>query len=213
MGLIGNGIYYSPRLGLCPGGVSAVGSCPTTRPIWNAICHRQIFDKDYLSLPSGAFNEATVMPIKYGGISMRDKSAASVSGSLVGMINGACSINGAATIVAALTGLKNSPCTMHGSGSFTASAKGNGSIKMTVSIGAQPSAFDIAQAVWGMDNGIETGWTPRQVMRIVAAVMAGKVSGAGANAPVFRSIGDTKPRVTAVTDASGDRTSITLDAD
>lgn len=91
--------------------------------------------------------------------------------------------------------------------------RGTGSISCSISIGAQPSAFDIAQAVWGMDNAIETGWTPRQVMRVLAAAMAGKVSGSGTNAPVFRSITDAKDRITATTDADGNRVSVSLDSD
>lgn len=64
-----------------------------------------------------------------------------------------------------------------------------------------------------MDNGIETGWTPRQIMRIMAAALAGKVSGSDANAPAFRSVTDSKARITATTDADGNRLSVSLDGD
>ena len=60
-------------------------------------------------------------------------------------------------------------------------------------------------------NAIETGWTLRRVLRIIAAALGGKVSGAAANAPVFRSITDAKDRITATTDADGNRTAVTLD--
>jgi len=45
----------------------------------------------------------------------------------------------------------------------------------------------------------------------MASVLAGKVSGSAANAPVFRSLNDTQDVVTATTNADGDRLSITLD--
>lgn len=123
--------------------------------------------------------------------------------------------SGVATMPTAhVTGLKNRPMTAVGLGQIvTAYPRGKARPILTVSIGARPSAEDVAQAVWGMDNGIETGWTPRQVMRILAAVMAGKVTGADLNAPVFRSITDTEPRVTASTDASGNRSTVTLNPD
>ena len=112
------------------------------------------------------------------------------------------------------TRLVNAPLYAQGAGSLEkALPKGRGRALLSVSIGAQPSAFDIAQAVWGMENGIETGWTPRQIMRILASILAGKVSGAGSNAPVFRDITDSKPRVSATTDAAGNRLSVTVDRD
>ena len=111
-----------------------------------------------------------------------------------------------------VTGLKNSPMTTSGLGLITqALPKGKARPILTVSIGSRPSAFDIAQTVWGMDNGIETGWTPRQVLRILAAAMAGKVSGSASNSPTFRSIDDAKARISATTDADGNRLTVSLD--
>lgn len=102
--------------------------------------------------------------------------------------------------------------TLGGTGGITVpTIRGLTFISCSIKIGFQPSAQDIAYAVWGLDSGIETGWTPREVMRIVAAVLAGKVSGAGANAPVFRDVNDTKARVNATTDSSGNRTAVSLD--
>lgn len=66
-----------------------------------------------------------------------------------------------------------------------------------------PSALlDLASAV--------DGKTIREILRLVAAWHGGKVSGAPNN-PVARDLNDTKDRVRAITDANGNRTSITLD--
>ena len=112
------------------------------------------------------------------------------------------------------TRLVNAPLHVQGTGLLEkALPKARARALLTVSIGAQPSAIDIAQAVWGMDNGIETGWTPRQIMRVMAAVLAGKVSGAGSNAPVFRDVTDTKPRVSSTTDQAGNRLTVSVDRD
>lgn len=68
-----------------------------------------------------------------------------------------------------------------------------------------------AADVWrGLE--LETGYTPEKLMRLVAAALAGRVSGLQTGAPVFRDINNTKDRITAVTDNNGNRTSITLDA-
>jgi hypothetical protein len=144
-----------------------------------------------------------------------DVSAGSAGADIKGTAKAQGGTSGLGGITAAhVTGLKNSPVTVTGLGQIiTAYPRGKARPTMTVSIGSRPSAEDIAQAVWGMDNGIETGWTPRQIMRVVAAVLAGKVSGAGSNAPVFRAITDAEDRVNAVTDASGNRTSVTINPD
>jgi len=57
---------------------------------------------------------------------------------------------------------------------------------------------------------IEGTFTAEEVMRIMSAALAGKASGLATNAPVFRDINDTKDRITATTDASGNRTAVTL---
>lgn len=62
-----------------------------------------------------------------------------------------------------------------------------------------------------MAHAVESGWTLDQIIRVLAAVLAGKVSGAGTATETFRSINDVKDRVVATVDANGNRTAITLD--
>lgn len=70
---------------------------------------------------------------------------------------------------------------------------------------------DVAQAVWGV--ALEGTWTALKLMRLFAAALLGKVSGAQNNTPVFRSVTDTKNRITMQVDSDGNRTSVTLDGD
>lgn len=63
--------------------------------------------------------------------------------------------------------------------------------------------FDLAAAV--------DGFTLRQILRGVSAVLLGRVSGQSTDAPAFRDLGNTKDRVVAATDADGNRTAVTLD--
>jgi hypothetical protein len=50
-----------------------------------------------------------------------------------------------------------------------------------------------------------------QVVRGFAAALLGKASGMDSSTAVFRDLGDTKNRISATTDASGNRTAVTLD--
>ncbi|MGW8256759.1 MAG: hypothetical protein ACWGMZ_04665 [Thermoguttaceae bacterium] len=65
----------------------------------------------------------------------------------------------------------------------------------------------VATALLDLANAID-GKTPRQALRIIAAVMAGKVSGAGSGMETFRSLDDANDRVVVTVDALGNRTNV-----
>jgi hypothetical protein len=56
------------------------------------------------------------------------------------------------------------------------------------------------------------GYSPRQLLRLVAAVLLGKASGLGGTTAVYRDPADTKDRVTATVDSDGNRSAVVLDA-
>ena len=59
---------------------------------------------------------------------------------------------------------------------------------------------------------VETGLTLLNALRVIAAAAAGKVSGAATATVVLRNAAaDTKDRITATTDTSGNRSAVTLD--
>jgi hypothetical protein len=59
---------------------------------------------------------------------------------------------------------------------------------------------------------VETGMTVRQTLRLLAAAMGGKVSGAGTGTITFRSaVADDVDRIVATVDGSGNRTAVTAD--
>lgn len=70
------------------------------------------------------------------------------------------------------------------------------------------AANEVATALLDLADGVETGFTVRQVLRGMAAVMLGKSSSDGA---VYRDLPDTKARVTAVLDDDGNRVSVSRD--
>lgn len=61
------------------------------------------------------------------------------------------------------------------------------------------------------DLALEGTYTGRQLMRAMAATLLGKASGAPDGPIVFRDANDTKARVTATVDGSGNRSAVTLD--
>jgi hypothetical protein len=58
-------------------------------------------------------------------------------------------------------------------------------------------------------NGVETSFTLRQALRLILSALAGKLSGAGTTSIAIRDINDTKDRIDATVDASGNRTAVT----
>lgn len=69
----------------------------------------------------------------------------------------------------------------------------------------------IADAV--LAASVETGATVAESLRLLNAVLGGKVSGAGTGTETFRDLADTTDRVVVTVDSSGNRTAITLDLD
>jgi hypothetical protein len=74
----------------------------------------------------------------------------------------------------------------------------------TVQLGGT-SATDI----WS--HNLEGLYSAQEIMRIMAAALAGKISGADTGNIKIRDLGDTKDRITADTDVHGNRLSVTLD--
>lgn len=70
----------------------------------------------------------------------------------------------------------------------------------------------IADSLLDRADSIETGLTLRQALRLIVAANAGKLSGAATTTITIRNaVADTKTRITATVDASGNRSSITTD--
>lgn len=69
-----------------------------------------------------------------------------------------------------------------------------------------------ADALLDRADGVETGLTVRQAMRLLASATVAKRSGAGTATEVYRNaLVDNKNRITATVDASGNVTAITYD--
>lgn len=69
----------------------------------------------------------------------------------------------------------------------------------------------LAGAILDLANGVETGRTLRQALRLILAALAGKLSGAATATITIRDSNDGKNRIVATVDADGNRTAVTYD--
>jgi hypothetical protein len=76
-----------------------------------------------------------------------------------------------------------------------------------------PTPQNNADGLFDQADGIEADVTLRQVMRVMAAVLAGKVSGAGSGVESFLGLDGSTPRVQVTTDAAGNRLNVTYTAE
>jgi len=93
------------------------------------------------------------------------------------------------------------------------SALGLASANLDTQLGDLPTAAENAAALLDLTSGIETGVTPRQALRAIAAKAAGLISGAGLGTEVVKGIGQASggtTRMTATVDASGNISAWTL---
>ncbi len=86
-----------------------------------------------------------------------------------------------------------------------------------VSAGADPTDLldevvaPISVDVWDLADGIETGLTPRQAVRLLAAVLAGNAEVTGTGVTFRNALANSKERVEAVINSEGDRAISVLD--
>jgi len=95
---------------------------------------------------------------------------------------------------------------------YDASAMGMTRLDATVSSRLPTTTYETVDNFLDKTNSIETGVTPRGALRLMLAILTGKLSGAGTGTEVFRNgVADTKARVTAIVDTAGNRTVVTTD--
>lgn len=75
-----------------------------------------------------------------------------------------------------------------------------------------PTANENADALLDRSNGVETGLTPRGALRLALAALAGVLSGAETSSVTIKNaVANSKTRITATVDASGNRSVVNTD--
>lgn len=90
-------------------------------------------------------------------------------------------------------------------------APAGASIAADIAAVTAPTGNENADALLDRVDGVESGFTVRQVLRLVGAVLGGKASGLDSNTAVYRDLGDTKNRIVSTVDSAGNRTDISRD--
>lgn len=127
---------------------------------------------------------------------------------LQAITNLSAALTGSGTVSsAALSLIVSIYADLSGSGTLTASLRGTlGMAADIVVTGSGLTTANVGAAVWA--ELLETGFTADQILRIIAASTAGKVSG-GPGSPVFRNLSDDKNQITGTADSSGNRSAAT----
>jgi len=134
---------------------------------------------------------------------------ASVTSNAFAALLATATITGSATPTAAITALGWGVVAINGTAEFTGTRYATGTLEAEITPFTELSPQSLASAVWA--QAIEAGYTAEEMMRVMSAALAGEVSGAGTSTVTIRDIADTKSRIVATVDGTGNRTALTLD--
>lgn len=116
-------------------------------------------------------------------------------------------------LTAGTTGAALSAASAGGGGGLDAAgvraAIGLATANLDTQLDALPTAAENADAVW--DEVVDGAVTARQSMRLQNSALGGESAGLDTDTAVFRDLADTKARITATVDASGNRSVVTRD--
>lgn len=156
---------------------------------------------------------------------------------ITGKLEAAAALAGSGDVAGALGALADLAAGLTGSGTLSADAAAKAFMSANIVVtGGTLTAGEVATAVWAAiaaDNDvtgtmgeklndagsasnpwtevIESGYTAAEILRLLAAVAAGKAAGGGTDTIVIRGLGDDKDRVTLTVDENGNRSAASLD--
>lgn len=160
-----------------------------------------------------------------------------MSAAAVGYLNLAASLAGAGDVSAAMRAIGQAAAALSGSGAATATIRATGALAAAIVVtGDALTSANVGAAVWSApttandiagtmgeklnDAGsagnpwatvIESGLTAEQVLRIIAAAVAGESSGAPDGPIEFTGLDGSTVRLTGDVDADGNRSNVTVD--
>jgi hypothetical protein len=132
---------------------------------------------------------------------------------LVGTVAMAADLVGSGDLTGALSLIVGIYADLIGTSSVAAGLRGTASMSASITPFTELSPQSLAAAVWNsVADAIESGVTPREALRLIAAATAGKVSGAaGTTIAIRNAVADSKDRIVATVDSAGNRSAITYD--
>ncbi len=160
------------------------------------------------SCPGGyKVTDAILVPMIDGGMAGRSSFLAEVSSNIIGVGY----IDGVATVTISVSAIGDLLASINGAATvaFTTACElmGIGYVSGLADISAQPTAADIAGETWAIR--LEGNYTARDLMKLMSAVLVGKISGAATSTNTIRDVNDTVNRIVATVDGDGNRTVVT----
>lgn len=136
-----------------------------------------------------------------GTVSAADlKAFLQLAAALTGSGTAAGTATGRGALIAALTGASSLSPTLTGTGALAADIVVTGTGLTTANVG---------ESVW--QHLIEAGYSAEELLRILAAAVAGQTSGVGTSTEVYKGVDGTTDRVTTTFDLNNNRDTVTLD--
>lgn len=134
-------------------------------------------------------------PVTLGGVTFA-RSVEVINGYRVEFQNGAYQVN--------LSGANNNLLDARVQNNVSINASNSAGL-INVSGGGSLTAAQVWQHL------VEGTFSAEEILRLIAAALAGKISGGSTNTVTIRDVSDTKPRIVATVNSAGDRTALVLD--
>jgi hypothetical protein len=197
---------YSWSMAVKPGGMASIQVSEGVAAATGAIAG----GRNGVGTSAGQTTATATLQLVVTGTGTSD-GVATVIGNVYAALIGMGTSAGEATATATRTALGWASGTSNGvaTGSLLRYATGalSGSIAPAITLEAASFSTYLLD-----DEDIESGLTLRQAMRLVAAATAGKIAGSGSPTITIRNaVADSKNRITATVDGSGNRTALTYD--
>jgi hypothetical protein len=160
----------------------------------------------------------------------------SATGSIVAILNAVASISGSGSVTATIDALAWATAGLTGSGTLAATRYATGNMTADIQPFTELSPEALATSVWNAvaasnnavgtmgeklnDAGsgsnpwtevIEGSYTAAELLRVMAAALAGELSGAGTTTITIKGVDGTTDRITATVTSAGNRSAVTLD--
>lgn len=137
--------------------------------------------------------------------------SATLTGSVLAALNASASLTASGTLSGDIDGPAYMAASLSAAGSLTGQRYAIGYLSANIQPATQLEAAEFASYVLDTEN-VETGLSVREALRLMAAALAGKISGAGTTTITIRNaVVDDKDRIVATVDGDGNRSAITYD--
>lgn len=134
-----------------------------------------------------------------------------LTASLRGAVQLAATLAGEGDITAALGAIVSMSAVLAGEGDIEATLRGTASLSAEILSYGELTPEGLRDAVWGAL--LESGFTAQDLLRLVAASAAGKLSGAAGTTVTIRDVSDAHDIIVATVDGDGNRSAIVTDLD